>query len=267
MQERGGADRAERRDCRGDQAATLGREVGRTVRGDRAQSWPNRTARPSPPGLREGRSRPSGAAGSPSPWAAPSIRCRVGSVATSSAASASTCRRSMRSRPRSPSPSVASRRNCSSSSGSVAAYRGHLVGEIAGGARFGAALVRGRGALVDALAAVRVPRSDDPSRWPGDPPSRAIRSTAAAQRVFGIELGGGVSEVASAGRLVRDPGSEQAIRSGHGRRQAPPRRAGRPASRFRRRGGSGGSADVPPAVPTDDESALGDTNQHSDADA
>jgi hypothetical protein len=29
----------------------------------------------------------------------------------------------------------------------------------------------------------------------------------------------------------------------------------------------GGSADVPPAVPSDDESALGDTDQHSDADA
>ena len=32
-------------------------------------------------------------------------------------------------------------------------------------------------------------------------------------------------------------------------------------------GGSGGSADVPPAVPSDDESALGDTDQHSDAGA
>jgi hypothetical protein len=32
-------------------------------------------------------------------------------------------------------------------------------------------------------------------------------------------------------------------------------------------GGSGGSADVPPAVPSDDDSALGDTDQHSDAQA
>jgi hypothetical protein len=32
-------------------------------------------------------------------------------------------------------------------------------------------------------------------------------------------------------------------------------------------GGSGGSADVPPAAPSDDESALGDTDQHSDAQA
>jgi hypothetical protein len=32
-------------------------------------------------------------------------------------------------------------------------------------------------------------------------------------------------------------------------------------------GGSGGSADVPPAAPSDDDSALGDTDQHSDADA
>jgi hypothetical protein len=34
-------------------------------------------------------------------------------------------------------------------------------------------------------------------------------------------------------------------------------------------GGSGGSADVPPAFPAedDDESALGDTDQHSDAQA
>ena len=32
-------------------------------------------------------------------------------------------------------------------------------------------------------------------------------------------------------------------------------------------GGSGGSADVPPAAPSDDDSALGDTDQHSDAQA
>ena len=32
-------------------------------------------------------------------------------------------------------------------------------------------------------------------------------------------------------------------------------------------GGGSGSADVPPAVPADDDSALGDTDQHSDADA
>ena len=32
-------------------------------------------------------------------------------------------------------------------------------------------------------------------------------------------------------------------------------------------GGSGGSADVPPGAPADDDSALGDTDQHSDADA
>ena len=32
-------------------------------------------------------------------------------------------------------------------------------------------------------------------------------------------------------------------------------------------GGSGGSADVPPAAPADDDSPLGDTDQHSDADA
>jgi hypothetical protein len=32
-------------------------------------------------------------------------------------------------------------------------------------------------------------------------------------------------------------------------------------------GGSGGSADVPPAAPADDDSALGDTDQHSDAQA
>jgi hypothetical protein len=34
------------------------------------------------------------------------------------------------------------------------------------------------------------------------------------------------------------------------------------------KGGSGGSADVAPAVPADDDdSALGDTDQHSEADA
>jgi hypothetical protein len=32
-------------------------------------------------------------------------------------------------------------------------------------------------------------------------------------------------------------------------------------------GGSGGSADVPPAAPSDDDSPLGDTDQHSDAQA
>jgi hypothetical protein len=32
-------------------------------------------------------------------------------------------------------------------------------------------------------------------------------------------------------------------------------------------GGSGGSADVPPAAPSDDDSALGDTDQHSEAQA
>jgi hypothetical protein len=32
-------------------------------------------------------------------------------------------------------------------------------------------------------------------------------------------------------------------------------------------GGNGGAADVPPAVPSDDDSALGDTDQHSDAQA
>ncbi len=32
-------------------------------------------------------------------------------------------------------------------------------------------------------------------------------------------------------------------------------------------GGSGGSADVTPAAPSDDDSALGDTDQHSDAQA
>jgi hypothetical protein len=32
-------------------------------------------------------------------------------------------------------------------------------------------------------------------------------------------------------------------------------------------GGSGGAANVPPAVPSDDDSALGDTDQHSDANA
>jgi len=32
-------------------------------------------------------------------------------------------------------------------------------------------------------------------------------------------------------------------------------------------GGSSGSADVPPAAPSDDKSALGDTDQHSDASA
>ena len=32
-------------------------------------------------------------------------------------------------------------------------------------------------------------------------------------------------------------------------------------------GGAGGSADVPPAAPADDDSPLGDTDQHSTADA
>lgn len=32
-------------------------------------------------------------------------------------------------------------------------------------------------------------------------------------------------------------------------------------------GGSGGSADVLPAAPSDDDAPLGDTDQHSDADA
>ena len=32
-------------------------------------------------------------------------------------------------------------------------------------------------------------------------------------------------------------------------------------------GGSGGGADVLPAAPADDDSPLGDTDQHSDADA
>jgi hypothetical protein len=32
-------------------------------------------------------------------------------------------------------------------------------------------------------------------------------------------------------------------------------------------GGSGGAADVLPAAPADDDSPLGDTDQHSDADA
>jgi hypothetical protein len=32
-------------------------------------------------------------------------------------------------------------------------------------------------------------------------------------------------------------------------------------------GGSGGSADVPPAAPSGDDSPLGDTDQHSDANA
>jgi hypothetical protein len=32
-------------------------------------------------------------------------------------------------------------------------------------------------------------------------------------------------------------------------------------------GGSGGSADVPPGAPSDDDAPLGDTDQHSDADA
>ena len=32
-------------------------------------------------------------------------------------------------------------------------------------------------------------------------------------------------------------------------------------------GESGGSADVPPAAPANDDSALGDTDQHSDANA
>ena len=32
-------------------------------------------------------------------------------------------------------------------------------------------------------------------------------------------------------------------------------------------GGSGGSADVPPAAPSDDDAPLGDTDQHSDAQA
>jgi hypothetical protein len=32
-------------------------------------------------------------------------------------------------------------------------------------------------------------------------------------------------------------------------------------------GGSEGSADTPPAVPSDDDSPLGDTDQHSDAQA
>ena len=32
-------------------------------------------------------------------------------------------------------------------------------------------------------------------------------------------------------------------------------------------GGSGGSADVTPAAPSDDDAPLGDTDQHSDAQA
>ena len=32
-------------------------------------------------------------------------------------------------------------------------------------------------------------------------------------------------------------------------------------------GVNGGAADVPPAVPSDDDAALGDTDQHSDAQA
>jgi len=32
-------------------------------------------------------------------------------------------------------------------------------------------------------------------------------------------------------------------------------------------GGSGGSADVPPGAPSDDDAPLGDTDQHSDAQA
>jgi hypothetical protein len=47
------------------------------------------------------------------------------------------------------------------------------------------------------------------------------------------------------------------------RRDKPEDQQGEPGAE----GGSGGSADVPPAAPSDDESPLGDTDQHSDAQA
>lgn len=47
------------------------------------------------------------------------------------------------------------------------------------------------------------------------------------------------------------------------RRDEPEDEPGEPGAE----GGSGGSADVPPAAPADDDSALGDTDQHSDANA
>lgn len=47
------------------------------------------------------------------------------------------------------------------------------------------------------------------------------------------------------------------------RQDKPEDRPGQPGAE----GGSGGSADVPPAAPADDDSALGDTDQHSDAQA
>jgi hypothetical protein len=47
------------------------------------------------------------------------------------------------------------------------------------------------------------------------------------------------------------------------RRDKPEDQPGEPGAE----GGSGGSADVPPAAPSDDDSPLGDTDQHSDAQA
>ena len=46
-------------------------------------------------------------------------------------------------------------------------------------------------------------------------------------------------------------------------RDKPEDRPGEPGAE----GGSGGSADVPPAAPSEDDSPLGDTDQHSDAQA
>ena len=72
------------------------------------------------------------AGGSP----APSRRCASASPATSCAASASSRRRSRRSRPRSPSSSPRSRRSCSPSPGFGPLTAAKLVGEIAGADRF-----------------------------------------------------------------------------------------------------------------------------------
>jgi hypothetical protein len=44
-------------------------------------------------------------------------------------------------------------------------------------------------------------------------------------------------------------------------------RRDKPEDQPKESGAEGGSADVPPAAPSDDDSALGDTDQHSDAQA
>jgi hypothetical protein len=66
------------------------------------------------------------------------------------------------------------------------------------------------------------------------------------------------------GDTVRtDRREEQGMGTDERREAEPEDQPGTPGAE----GGSGGSADVPPAAPADDDSPLGDTDQHSDADA